>query len=335
MKALVWHGPRQLAVEDVPDAQPGPGEVLLAPEACGICGSEVEGYGRSGGFRTPPLIMGHEFAGRVLAVGEGANPSWVGQRAAVNPLVADPAAPAGHENLGQGRQLLGVHRPGGFAGAVSVPESQLRRLPEGTDPRVGALAEPLANGVHSVGLGLAGRAPGEVGGTVVIGAGAIGAMVVQAAVAVGLPAVASVELDPARREIALALGAHSAHASGEDAKDALGGDVGLVIDAVGAPATRTLAISLLRDGGHAVMLGLAADEVPVGFHRVIRGELTLHGSYAYTHEEYDRALGWLLEGRAGLPELPPVEPLEAGPERFAELAAGPTPRVKVFLADRG
>ena len=80
------------------------------------------------------------------------------------------------------------------------------------------------------------------------------------------------------------------------------------------------------------MIGLAGDETPVAFHDVIRRELTLRGSYAYTPEEYDRALAWLLEGRAGLPELAEVEPLEAGPARFAELARAPGARVKAFLA---
>ena len=71
MRALVWHGPGQMSVDDVPDPEPAAGEVLLAPEAVGICGSELEGYLGHQANRTPPLVMGHEFAGRVVAVGEG------------------------------------------------------------------------------------------------------------------------------------------------------------------------------------------------------------------------------------------------------------------------
>jgi threonine dehydrogenase-like Zn-dependent dehydrogenase len=332
MKALVWRGPEQLAVEDVPDAMPADGEVVLTPEAVGICGSEVEGYLGRQANRTPPLVMGHEFAGTVVALGAGVDADWIGAPVAVNPLIPSPDAREGHENLGQDRVLIGVNRPGAFAASVAVPQGQLRRLPPGTDPRLGALAEPLANGIHSVGLGLRERDPAEVPGVVVIGAGAIGVMVIQAAAMAGIAHVACVELNPARREVALSMGAHSAHASGEAARAALDDDVNVVIDAVGAGATRSLALDLLRDGGTAVMLGLADDTVPVGFHRVVRRELTLRGSYGFTFAEYDRALADLLEGRARLPELPAVEPLEAGPDRFAELAGGPRDVVKRFLA---
>src|SRR3954462_1705956 len=156
MRALVWHGPGRMSVDEVPDPTPAPGEVLLAPLAAGICGSEVEGYRGEQGNRTPPLIMGHEFSGRVVALGEGVDPKWRVRLAAVNPIVAGDDAVAGIEQLSQRRELLGVHRPGGFASVVRVPAERLRALPDGTDPRLGALAEPLANGVHAVRIGRAG-----------------------------------------------------------------------------------------------------------------------------------------------------------------------------------
>jgi len=317
-----------MAVRQVDDPEPGAGEVLLVPEAVGICGSEVEGYLGHQANRTPPLVMGHEFAGRIVAAGPGVDPEWVGRGAAVNPLLPGEGALPGQENLGRNRQLLGIHRPGGFAEVVPVPVAALRVLPEGTDPRLGALAEPLANGVHSVRLGLAGLEPARH--AVVIGAGTIGAMVVQAAALSEIPRVSAVEPHPVRREYALALGAHDAWAP-EDAEAQLAG-ADLVIDAVGLPATRTSAISLLRPGGRAVMLGLAGDETPVGFHHVVRAEISLQGSYAYTNADYDQALAWLIDGRAGIGDLPPVQPLEDGPEAFAELAGGPSARIKVFLA---
>jgi len=328
MRALVWEGPEAMVVRDVETPEAGAGEVLLVPEAVGICGSEVEGYLGHQANRTPPLVMGHEFAGRVVAAGPGVEEEWVGRSAAVNPLLPGEGVLPGYENLGRHRQLLGVHRPGGFAQVVPVPVAALRALPEGTDPRLGALAEPLANGVHSVRLGLAGLEPAEH--AVVVGAGTIGAMVVQAAALSGLARVSAVEPHPVRREYALKLGAHDAWAP-EEAQAELGG-ADLVIDAVGLRATRESAISLLRPGGRAVMLGLAQDETPVGFHHVVRAEISLQGSYAYTYADYDEALAWLLEGRAGIGELPPVQPLEDGPDAFAELAGGPSERIKVFLA---
>src|SRR3954454_13530221 len=123
MRALVWHGPGQMSVDEVPDPQPAHGEVLLSPMAAGICGSEIEGYRGEQGNRTPPLIMGHEFSGRVVALGDDVEAEWEGRLAAVNPLVAGDDALPGIEQLSQRRELIGVHRPGGFATVVRVPVS--------------------------------------------------------------------------------------------------------------------------------------------------------------------------------------------------------------------
>lgn len=332
MKALVWHGPERMSVEEVPEPEAAPGEVILATEAAGVCGSEVEGYVGRMANRVPPLVMGHEFAGRVLAVGPEVDEAWAGRRAAVNPLLAGPGAEPGRENLSPTRELLGIHRPGGFAERVRVPVEALRAIPDDLDARLGSLAEPFANGVHAVRLGLAGAPAGAAERAVVIGAGTIGLLLAQAAVLSAVPRVAVVEPQPERRERALALGAHAVHASVEAAREE--GEADVTFDAVGAQATRRAAVELLRPGGRAVMVGLASDEAPVGFHAIVREQLSLTGSYAYLPEEYDQALAWIREGRAGLGELEAVEPLEAGPDAFAELARGPGRRVKVFLAGK-
>ncbi len=337
MDALVWHGPEQMSVDPLPDPQPGPGEVLLVPEAVGICGSELEGYLGHQANRTPPLVMGHEFAGRVEAVGPGVDPAWEGRRAAVNPLVPGDDALPGLENLGRRRELLGIHRPGGFASAVVVPAGQLRAVPDDADPRLAVLAEPLANGVHAARLARTGVEGGPVAHALVIGAGTIGALALQAVLLDGVGWVGAVELHAGRREAVGRLGASATYGSDEEVREGVReqtGGVGtdVVIDAVGATATRRLALELLRPGGCAVMLGLAGDTAPVDFHPVVRQGLTIRGSYAYTPEDYDRALELALAGRAGLGELEPVLPLGAGPEAFAELAQGPSERLKVFLA---
>ncbi len=324
MRALVWQGPGEMSVDDVPEPEPAAGEVLLAPEAVGVCGSEVEGYLGEQANRTPPLVMGHEVAGRVVARGDGVGPEWDGRRAAVNPLVAAPDALPGIEQLAADRQLLGVHRPGGFAELVAVPAHRLRALPDGADARLGALAEPLANGVHAARIGRAGLEGGPADRAVVIGAGTIGLVTLQA---IDAEWIGVVEPHEERRAAAHALGASEVFAGPE-----VPGEADLVFDAAGTPDTRRLALSLLRPGGCAVMIGLAADEHPIAFHDVIRRGLTIRGSYAYTDADYDAALTMLLEGRAGLGELEPVQPLEAGPDVFADLAAGPSARVKVFLA---
>ena len=338
MKGIVWHGPEQMSVDEVPEPSVEPGTVVVRPTATGICGSEIEGYLGKMGNRTPPLVMGHEFAGTVTEVGEGVDESLVGRLVAVNPLSSDGTCRlcrAGLTNLCPNRKLVGIHSPGGFAEYTLAPAAYVYPLPEDVEARTGALAEPLANGVHAARLGLAGA---SVEHAVVIGAGTIGLMCLQAALLDGVPEVHAVEPVGGRREQALALGAGAAYESGEEAREAFedpteGLGVDLVIDAVGAEVTRRMALDLLRPGGRVVYIGLHDDDTTLGFHDIVRGQLDLQGSYAYTAEDYEQALEWLVDGRAGIGELPPVLPLEEGPGAFAELVHGPSEQIKVFLAE--
>ena len=329
MRALVWHGPERMSVDELPDPVPAAGEVLLAPAAAGICGSDLEGYLGTQANRTPPLVMGHELAGRVVAVGPGVDPGWEHRDVAVNPLVAGDDALAGIEQLSTRRELIGVHRPGGFASLVRVPVGRLRCMPPGADPRLGVLAEPFANGVHAARIGRAGVEGGPVDRVTVLGAGTIGLMALQAAELGGAARTTVLEPNADRRAAAAALGADAVVADADALEEA-----DLVLDAAGLEATRQLAVRLLRPGGCAVLIGLAEDATAIGFHDVVRRGLTLRGAYAYTDDDYDEALRLLLDGTAGLGELEPVLPLEAGPDAFAELAAGPSARLRVFLGDR-
>jgi len=341
MRAIVWHGPERMTVEERPDpGAPAAGEVLIRPAAVGICGSEVEGYLGHMGNRTPPLVMGHEFAGVVVAAGEGAG-RWEGARVAVNPLAGCGhcrLCAAGRENLCTRRTLIGIHRPGAFADLVRAPAANLRALPDAMTARTGALVEPLANGVHAVRLGLAGE---PVQRALVIGAGTIGLMALQAALLSGISHVAVLEPHDERRERALALGAHEAFADAEAAGDALreatdGLGADLTLDAVGAEVTRRLAVTLVAPGARAVCIGLAADDTTLAFHDIVRGQIAIQGSYAYTMADFEQALQWLADDRVSVGELAAVRPLEDGPDAFARLAGGPPPAdVKIFLAGAG
>jgi len=338
MRGIVWHGPEEMSVEEVAAPEVGPGMVVVRPTATGICGSEIEGYLGRMGNRTPPLVMGHEFAGTVTEVGDGVDEGLLGRTVAVNPLSSDGTCTlcrAGLTNLCPNRRLVGIHSPGGFAEYTLAPAANVYPLPEGVDARTGALAEPLANGVHAARLGTAGGHPVEQ--AVVIGAGTIGLMCLQAAVLDGAPEVHAVEPHEGRREQARALGATAAYATGEEVGQALESATGglgadLVIDAVGAEVTRRMALDLLRPGGRAVFIGLHDDDSTLGFHGVVRGQIDLQGSYAYTAEDFEQALSWLVEGKAGIGELPPVLALEEGPGAFADLAGGPSAQIKVFLS---
>ena len=337
MKGIVWNGPEQMSVEEMPEPVAEPGTVVIHTGAAGICGSEVEGYLGRMGNRTPPLVMGHEFAGTVASVGDGVDEDWKGRRVTVNPLLSCGGCRlcrAGLKNLCENRTMIGIHHPGGFAEYVQVPESAMSEIPDELDISAAALAEPLANGVHAVRLGtnclLAERA-------VVVGGGTIGTMVLQSALLSGIPDVSVVELHEGRREQAKKLGAHEVYGSGEEARESvrektagLGAD--LMLDAVGAEGTRQLAVELVKPGGMAVLVGLHEDETTLGFHDVVRRQITLQGSYAYTPEDFEQALAWISSGEAGIGELPPALPLERGPDAFARLVEGPQEQIKVFLS---
>jgi threonine dehydrogenase-like Zn-dependent dehydrogenase len=149
----------------------------------------------------------------------------------------------------------------------------------------------------------------------------------QAALLHGIEKVTVVEHHPTRRAQALRLGAHAAHASADDVKPG----VDLVVDAVGAEATRNLAIELLSPGGTAVFIGMHDDESALPWRRVVRGNHTIRGVFAYSDEDFQQALDWLADGRAGIGDLKELLPLEDGPDAFATLAKGPTDDIKVFL----
>jgi len=313
-------------VEEVAEPRSRPGEAIVRSEAAGICGSEVEGYLGRMANRVPPLVMGHEFAGTVVEVGEGVDRAWVGRRVAVNPIVGCGDCRycrAGDRNLCPDRYLVGIAVPGGFAVSAAVPERCLFELPEGLDARLGALVEPLANGVHAIRRG----APEGAATAVVIGAGTIGLACMQAALLHGIEEVVVLERHPTRRRHALRLGAHEAFESGDELKPG----VDLVVDAAGADVTRQLAVELLAPAGTAVFIGLHSDQTALPWHRVIRGNHSIRGVFGYSDADFRQALEWLAEGRAGIGDLEAVLPLERGPAAFATLAEGPTEEIKVFL----
>src|SRR3954470_16025268 len=185
MKAVVVHGPRDLRIDEVPDPTPGPGEVLLAVEFGGVCGSDIS-YWKNGASGTAvlrhPLVLGHEVAGRIAGLGAGVSGLAVGQPLTAHPaeLVGDVRLPdrlAGRTNLYPkvryfGSAAFDPHTDGGFSEYRVVRAAQIRPLPEGVDTERGALAEPLAVAMHAV------HRAGDLRGKTVLvnGSGSIGSL---------------------------------------------------------------------------------------------------------------------------------------------------------------
>ncbi|RSN02961.1 galactitol-1-phosphate 5-dehydrogenase [Nonomuraea sp. WAC 01424] len=310
MRALVFTGPAAVELRDLLEPAVGADEVLVHVAASGICGSELHGV-RTPGFRVPPLVMGHEFAGLTSD----------GRAVVVNPILSCGSCDVcrlGLRNVCRERRIVGVHRPGGFAERVAVPESTLVELPQGLGWTAAGIVEPAANAVHA--WSLAGAPAGTRVG--VYGAGAIGLSCLLVALSGGAASVEVADRSERRVEIARRLGARSAGA-------ALTGEYDVIFDAVGAAVTHERSLALLRPGGTAVWLGLADPTAGFDATALVRGEQRVLGSFAYTDADFATAVETVGEW-----DLSWVRtfPLADGAEVFTTLMNGHDTPVKALLS---
>lgn len=338
MKVLVWHGPRILKLEKSDEPKPGTDEALIQVHAVGICGSEIEGYLGFNSLRVPPLIMGHEFSGEIVALGptDEATALHIGQHVTVNPLISCGTCAfcqAGLFHVCPQRKLIGAHRPGAFADYVVAPLSSIVPLPDTLDSKLAALTEPFAVALHGAALAHL-KAEDAV---VVWGAGSIGLLTICAARQAQPRQIIAVDTNPARLESARQVGATSVF----DARDngvigkirQLVGNIPHVVafDAVGRSATRQSSAAVVGPAGSVVLLGLHDKETTFDIQDVIRSEVTLQGSYAYTMTDIRLAVDLLASGH--VPEGPwlDMRQFELGPDSFEELVDRPGEATKIVL----
>ncbi|MGQ9494113.1 MAG: zinc-dependent alcohol dehydrogenase [Anaerolineae bacterium] len=305
MRAAIFREAGHIEVTEVPTPEPGPGEVLVRVHYCGICGTDLEAY--QTGMYEPGLVIGHEFAGEITAVGEGVHGWAIGER-----VTADNALPCGHcWFCRQGRPSLcqellspGITLDGGMAEYVCLPVSLLHRLPEGVSTRQGALVEPLTialQGVRSSAL----RSGDWV---LVLGAGPIGLLTLQCALLAGARRVLVVEVNPKRAAMARELGAASVlhpqrdNLAVEVAAHTEGLGPNVVYVCTGAAPAFESALHLVRRGGQVFVLGLCPEPVPTDFMSLVLSELDIRGGYL-GHGAFPAALDYLAQGRVK------VEPL--------------------------
>lgn len=303
MKAAVFKGPGVMAVETCPDPRPGPGEVLVAVRAVGVCGSDVHGFAGRSGRRAPGLVMGHEIAGEIVERGAGVERPRPGRRVAVLPLVACGRCETcrrGAPHLCPHRHLLGLDLPGAYAEYVVAPAGNCRPVRRGVALAHAALAEPLAVGLHAAAQ--AGVGWGDT--VVVLGAGGIGLCALLACRQRGAAKVYVTDVVPERLTVAEALGGIPARVDGGDPvewiRSAAGESPRRVIDAVGATATLRQALALIAPGGRVVVVGMGEPEVSLPLYDLITREHVLIGAYAYTPREYARAVTLINRRRVDL-----------------------------------
>lgn len=309
MQALVYQGPMTMTVEQVAQPLPGPGEVLVAIKAVGICGSDVHGFIGKTGRRKPPMIMGHEAAGVVAAVGKGVARFRPGDRVVLNPILACGVCRnchAGRPNICLDRHALGVDLPGAYADYTKVAERMLWPLPDEMGFVVAALVEPLSVALHAVNV-----TPLRLMDTVVIvGAGTIGLLTLLAAKLAGAGTVVITDKSVHRLAVAKQLGADvTINVAQEEPWPVVQGLTGgagadAVIEAVGFSATVQQAMALVRPGGHVTWIGNSQPVIEINMQSVVTREVTIQGAYAF-HDEFPQAIAAIASGRIN--PLPLVE----------------------------
>jgi alcohol dehydrogenase len=328
MKALVYTSPNEVTYRDEPEPRPAAGEVVLAIDAVGICGSDMHAFHGRDPRRNPPLILGHELCGTIVA---GAR---AGRRVTVNPLITCGRCDyclTGRDNLCSDRTMIGMTRPGGFAERMSIPATSLIDIPQDMSARQAALTEPAATALHAIDRGTRALArPLPEARVLVLGGGAVGLLAALLFKSYGCGDVLLGETNPLRRESA-------ARATGcttydpRTAKAAEDNTVDLVLDAVGAKATRHAALAAVRPGGVVVHVGLMDWASEIDMRKLTLAEITLIGTYTYSTADLNATVAALYRGTFG--DLAWVEErsLADGASAFADLDGGRTAAAKIVL----
>jgi (R,R)-butanediol dehydrogenase / meso-butanediol dehydrogenase / diacetyl reductase len=287
MKAAVFHAPGDVRIEAVAEPPPpGPRELLIRVSKAALCGTDSAEWAHGPLLAQPPVVLGHEFTGQVVAAGPGASDFPAGTRvvsgAGISCGTCEWCA-AGRTNLCATYQTLGLHRDGGLAELVLSPASICQQVPAGLDDIGAAMAQPLAVALHAARRGRVARGRSAV----VIGAGGIGAFIVVAAASLGADPLIAIDIADGRLGTAAKLGATATiNAGHQDAVRGVRAATGqqgahVVIEASGVPASPAAALEMVRRGGDVVIVGLQPAPVGVDLFSVSVREVDVHGTLAH------------------------------------------------------
>ncbi len=312
MRAAVFHGVGDIRLEEIPDPECGPEDIVLRVASCGVCGTDVSSFQHPTIFASPGQVLGHEFSGRVVAAGSGVRDISIGDRVTAWPIIPCGHCPRCAESnwqLCENQWGHGVSSglPGAFAEYVRIPRARLNhtvfRVPDGVSWDAAAMVEPLSVALSAVKFVAA--EPTET--VVVMGLGMLGLGAVQALTATGVGRVIGVDLSARRLELARELGA-------TDVVDAGAGDVGEqlraltgpgpmdsarvdgIVECTGSEAALATSIGALRFAGRMGLVGLYAGKPSVDLNMLILKQATVRGTFAY-RTEYAQTLQLLADGR--------------------------------------
>ena len=344
MKALVHTAPYAMEVQEWPKPVPGPDDLLIRVKACAVCGSDVKGYSGKTGRRLPPVIMGHEAAGIVEAVGERVAGFEPGDRVCFDSTVYCRTCRhclRGELNLCDNRRVLGVstgeyRQHGAMAEYVVVPHWIAVHMPDGMPFAQAAVIETVAIGVHA-----ANRTPIAFHDTVVVvGAGPVGLFALQAIRLKGAGKVVVTDVVEDRLELARQLGADAAlRADDPQFMDHLWAEVGTegaaaAMEAVGIESAVGTGLAIVRKGGALTLIGNVSPTVSVDLQSIVTREITLYGSCA-SNGEYGACVEMVASGKIQVdPFISEYASLDDGQAVFDRLYRGVPGHIKtVFVLE--
>ncbi len=330
MQSVRLRATNKIALCDIPKPTPGPDDLLIRVEACGICGTDRHLF--KGEFPcTPPVTLGHEYSGIIEATGANVTGFAIGERITADPNISCGTCPQcrlGRVNLCQNLVALGIHRDGGFAEYALVPQKQAFLLPTTLHPHHGAFTEPLACCIHA--LDIAAIKPGQ--SVIVLGGGVIGLLCVQLARLAGAAQIILVTRQASRRALAETIGATaSCDPNATDPLTLIPNGADVIFECAGVAETVAQAPKLAKSGGTVVIVGVMpkGEKVEIEPLDLLFRELKILGSFVnpFTHR---RAADLIASGTIK------VEPLISRRITLAEapdaVASPPRPgEVKVLI----
>ena len=338
MKAAILEENYRIAVKEVPDLRTGPEELLIETKVAGVCGSDLHSFKGIHPFRKAPVVLGHELAGTVAEIGKGVRGFRIGDRVTVMPLIACGKClhcEMGKENICLNKKVPGVGGWGGtFAQYFLSRPSITFKLGEKTSLEAGALAEPLAVGIHSVFQ----QGKVEPGSRVLIlGGGTIGILAALAAKKAGAREIVVTDLFDFNLKVTSDLcGAKTYSVKGAGLEERILKDRPEKFDVTflcsGAPATVKQALTLTRRAGRIVVVGLFLEPVPIELPMVSINELEIIGSSVYNHEDFKKAVEWIDSGIFDFKKLiTHILPLEKAQEALNVLDEHKENVIKILL----
>lgn len=338
MKALVFEGPWEMTLTDLPDPVPEENEVLLKVEAVGICGSDVHGFTGESGRRSPGMVMGHEVCGRVAVLGAGVDSVRVDDLVTLYNLMSCGQCTfcvAGTEQLCETKKILGVNldKWGAMAEYLRFPASGLFKIGEGIDPALSLLAEPIGVGIHAMTL----MDPSADDAVAIVGSGMIGTGLAIVLKNRGVEHVFGLDIVPKKLDLLASYGAHPINIKTQDPFDIIRKVSGKefadgTFEAVGLSETVQNAFELTAPGGTLVIIGNLAKEFSLPMQLVTWRETVIRGSYGFTRADFGAAVDLINSRKVALDKLiTGTCSLEEAPEVMTRMARGQLQATKMVI----